>query len=77
VQLGAEGRTRGTLRRLVLTAEALLERRPSTYEVADRRQLASLAALVRYTPPHPTHTPTPSQPAIRHFNCSRWRPKQA
>lgn len=35
-------------RRLVLTANALLERRPSTYEVAERRQLAGLAAAVRF-----------------------------
>ena len=34
-------------RRLVLTAGAFLERRPATYEVAERRQLAALAALVR------------------------------
>ncbi len=37
-------------RRLVLTAGALLERRPATYEVAERRQLAALAALVRSSP---------------------------
>ena len=35
-------------RRLVLTANALLERRPATYEVAERRQLAGLAAAVRF-----------------------------
>ena len=35
-------------RRLVLTGGALLERRPATYEVAERRQLAALAAVVRF-----------------------------
>jgi len=35
-------------RRLVLTAGALLERRPATYEVAERRHLAALAAVVRF-----------------------------
>lgn len=35
-------------RRLVLTPTALLERRQDDYEVADRRQLGALAALVRY-----------------------------
>ena len=37
------------MRRLVLTAEALLERRQATYEVAERRPLAALAALVRFS----------------------------
>ena len=32
----------------MLTANAVLERRPSTYEVAERRQMAGLAALVRF-----------------------------
>lgn len=49
LQVSAEGRKRGTVRRLVLAAEALLERRVSTYEVADRRPLAALAALVRFS----------------------------
>jgi hypothetical protein len=35
-------------RRLVLTGGALLERRPASYEVAERRQLAALAAVVRF-----------------------------
>lgn len=35
-------------RRLVLTASALLERRTSTYEVAEWRSLASIAAIVRF-----------------------------
>lgn len=48
-QEGTEGRRKGTIRRVVLTAEALLERRPVTYEVADRRPLAALAALVRFS----------------------------
>ena len=47
VQDAASGR-RGISRRLVLTANAVLERRPSTYEVAERRQMAGLAALVRF-----------------------------
>lgn len=46
-QEGGEGRRRCVARRLVLTAGAFLERRPATYEVAERRQLAALAALVR------------------------------
>jgi len=50
VQEGGEGRRRSVARRLVLTAGALLERRPATYEVAERRQLAALAALVRSSP---------------------------
>ncbi len=49
-QEGGEGRRRSVARRLVLTAGALLERRPATYEVAERRQLAALAALVRSSP---------------------------
>ena len=32
----------------MLTSAALLERRSSSYEVAERRQLAQLAALVRF-----------------------------
>lgn len=32
----------------MLTAGALLERRPATYEVAERRHLAALAAVVRF-----------------------------
>lgn len=48
VQEGSEGRRRGVTRRLVLTGGALLERRPATYEVAERRQLAALAAVVRF-----------------------------
>ena len=32
----------------MLTANAVLERRPSTYEVAERRQMAGIAALVRF-----------------------------
>ena len=40
-------RRRGVPRRLVLTASALLERRTSTYEVAEWRSLASIAAIVR------------------------------
>lgn len=48
MQAGSKGRKRGVTRRLVLTAGALLERRPSTYEVAERRQLAALAAVVRF-----------------------------
>lgn len=47
--MSAEGRKKGTLRRLVLALEALLERRTSTYEVADRRPLAALAAIVRFS----------------------------
>jgi DnaJ family protein C protein 13 len=43
-----EGGQRGTLRRLVLTGGALLERRPETYEVAERRPLGALAAAVRF-----------------------------
>lgn len=35
-------------RRLVLTSAALLERRTDTYEVAERRPLAGVAALVRF-----------------------------
>lgn len=35
-------------RRLVLTRGALLERRPATYEVAERRQLGQVSALVRF-----------------------------
>lgn len=35
-------------RRLVLTHSGLLERRPADYEVADWRQLAAIAAVVRY-----------------------------
>ena len=35
-------------RRLVLTSAALLERRTDTYEVAERRPLAAVAALVRF-----------------------------
>ena len=38
----------GSTRRLVLTSAALLERRSDSYEVAERRQLAQLAALVRF-----------------------------
>ena len=45
---GDGGRKRGVARRVVLTATALLERRPATYEVAERRPLASIAALVRF-----------------------------
>ena len=37
------------LRRLVLTSEALLDRRTSTYEVAERRPLAALASIVRFS----------------------------
>ena len=48
LQVDTEGRRRGKSRRLILTAEALLERRPSTYEVAERRSLGALAALVRF-----------------------------
>lgn len=33
----------------MLTAEALLDRRPSTYEVAERRPLAAVAAIVRFS----------------------------
>ena len=44
----AEMGRRGISRRLVLTANAILERRPSTYEVAERRQMAGLAAVVRF-----------------------------
>jgi DnaJ family protein C protein 13 len=47
-QAGNDGRKRGVSRRLVLTAGALLERRPASYEVAERRQLAALAAVVRF-----------------------------
>ena len=43
-----EGSRKGVSRRLVLTAGALLERRPATYEVAERRHLAALAAVVRF-----------------------------
>ena len=35
-------------RRVVLTASALLERRTSTYEVAEWRPLAAIAAMVRF-----------------------------
>ena len=49
LQANDEGRKRGQIRRLVLTAESLLERRPSTYEVAERRSLGILAALVRFS----------------------------
>ncbi len=45
---GAGSGRRGISRRLVLTANAILERRPATYEVAERRQMAGLAALVRF-----------------------------
>lgn len=38
----------GSTRRLVLTSAALLERRSDSYEVAERRQLAQIAALVRF-----------------------------
>ncbi|KAK9915634.1 hypothetical protein WJX75_001835 [Coccomyxa subellipsoidea] len=48
LQEGGEGRRRGVTRRLVLTGGALLERRPASYEVAERRQLAALAAVVRF-----------------------------
>ncbi|KAK9807966.1 hypothetical protein WJX73_008492 [Symbiochloris irregularis] len=44
----AGARRRGVPRRLVLTASALLERRTSTYEVAEWRSLASIAAIVRF-----------------------------
>ena len=43
-----QGARKGVSRRLVLTAGALLERRPATYEVAERRHLAALAAVVRF-----------------------------
>ena len=43
-----EGVRKGVSRRLVLTAGALLERQPATYEVAERRHLAALAAVVRF-----------------------------
>lgn len=43
-----QGARKGASRRLVLTAGALLERRPATYEVAERRHLAALAAVVRF-----------------------------
>ena len=48
VQGRGEGSRKGVSRRLVLTAGALLERRPATYEVAERRHLAALAAVVRF-----------------------------
>lgn len=35
-------------RRVVLTASTILERRTATYEVAERRPLAAIAALVRF-----------------------------
>jgi DnaJ family protein C protein 13 len=35
-------------RRLVLTSNGLLERRPATYEVAEWRQLPAVSALIRY-----------------------------
>ena len=35
-------------RRLVLTSSGIIERRPSTYEIAEWRQLPSIAALIRY-----------------------------
>ena len=38
----------GSTRRLVLTSAALLERRSDTYEVAERRHLSQVAALVRF-----------------------------
>ena len=48
---GAGSETRGARliqRRLTLTPAALLERRTDTYEVAERRQLQAIAALVRF-----------------------------
>ncbi len=48
---GAGLETRGArlvLRRLTLTPAALLERHTDTYEVAERRQLQAIAALVRF-----------------------------
>ena len=45
---GAGTAAQGSSRRLVLTSAALLERRTDTYEVAERRQLPLLAALVRF-----------------------------
>ena len=49
VQEPSEGqRRRGVPRRVVLTASAILERRTATYEVAERRPLAAIAALVRF-----------------------------
>ena len=45
---GGSTAPQGNTRRLVLTSAALLERRTDTYEVAERRQLAQVAALVRF-----------------------------
>ncbi|KAL0040215.1 hypothetical protein WJX77_000548 [Trebouxia sp. C0004] len=45
---GSSSAAEGSTRRLVLTSAALLERRSDSYEVAERRQLAQLAALVRF-----------------------------
>ena len=45
---GASKAAQGNTRRLVLTSAALLERRSDTYEVAERRHLAQVAALVRF-----------------------------
>jgi len=45
---GSGSAPEGSTRRLVLTSAALLERRSDSYEVAERRQLAQLAALVRF-----------------------------
>ena len=45
---GASKTAQSTTRRLVLTSAALLERRSDTYEVAERRHLAQVAALVRF-----------------------------
>lgn len=43
-----EGPGRGRARTVVLTGMSLLERRPETYEVAERHPLGALAALVRF-----------------------------
>ncbi|GAB4814092.1 hypothetical protein N2152v2_001138 [Parachlorella kessleri] len=45
---GGTGRRVVVQRRLVLTQSGLLERRLATYEVAEWRQLAAVAAVVRY-----------------------------
>lgn len=45
---GASTAAQGNTRRLVLTSAALLERSSDTYEVAERRHLAQVAALVRF-----------------------------
>ena len=45
---GSGGVSQGSPRQLVLTSAALIERHSDSYEVAEWRQLALIAALVRF-----------------------------